>query len=35
MSNTRTTTNPATGRPTTTNAPAVYESSITVQAQVR
>jgi hypothetical protein len=35
MSITRTTTNPATGRPTTTNAPAVYESSITVQAQVR
>ena len=35
MNITRTTTNPATGRPTTTYVPAVYESSITVQAQVR
>ena len=35
MSISRTTTNPSTGRPTTTYVPAVYESSITVQAQVR
>jgi hypothetical protein len=35
MSVRRTTTNPTTGRTITTSAPAVYESSITVQAQVR
>jgi hypothetical protein len=35
VSMSRTTTNPATGRATTTTVPAVYESSITVQAQVR
>jgi hypothetical protein len=35
MNISRTTTNPATGQKITTYVPAVYESSITVQAQVR